>query len=97
LLAATAPRQEAINQVYNIALGKKTTLNDLFRLLQTALRATDASMPDQKPLYRDFRPGDVRHSLADIGKARHLLGYGPTHSIKVGLEQAMGWYRRNIA
>jgi UDP-N-acetylglucosamine 4-epimerase len=95
LLAATASNPEAINQAYNIALGERTTLNELFALLQTALRRTDLSLPDQKPVYRDFRPGDVRHSLADISKARRLLGYAPTHKIQQGLELAMDWYRRN--
>jgi len=52
-------------------------------------------MPDQQPIHRDFRPGDVRHSLADISKAKRLLGYAPTHQIQVGLSLAMDWYRRN--
>jgi UDP-N-acetylglucosamine/UDP-N-acetylgalactosamine 4-epimerase len=95
LLAATATNAEAINQAYNVALGERTTLNELFALLQTALRRTDSSLPDQKPVYRDFRPGDVRHSLADISKARRLLGYVPTHKIQQGLELAMDWYLRN--
>jgi len=95
LLAATAGNPEAINQAYNIALGERTTLNELFQLLQAALRRTDPSLPDQKPIYRDFRSGDVRHSLADISKARRLLGYAPTCRIERGLELAMGWYRRN--
>jgi UDP-N-acetylglucosamine 4-epimerase len=95
LLAATATNPAAINQAYNVALGERTTLNELFALLQTALRRTDSSLPDQKPVYRDFRPGDVRHSLADISKARRLLGYVPTHKIQQGLELAMDWYLRN--
>jgi UDP-N-acetylglucosamine 4-epimerase len=53
-------------------------------------------LPDQKPVYRDFRPGDVRHSLADIGKVQRLLGYASTHGIRQGLELAMDWYRRNV-
>jgi UDP-N-acetylglucosamine/UDP-N-acetylgalactosamine 4-epimerase len=95
LLAATVHCPEALAQVYNVALGQKTTLNALFQLLQEALRTTDAALSDQKPLYRDFRPGDVRHSLADIAKARQLLGYAPGYQIRQGLELAMGWYRRN--
>jgi UDP-N-acetylglucosamine 4-epimerase len=97
LLAATTGNAEAVNQVYNIAVGQRTTLNELFRLLLSALRARDAALPDQKPLYRDFRPGDVRHSLADISKAQRLLGYAPSHSLRSGLELAMDWYRRNVA
>jgi UDP-N-acetylglucosamine/UDP-N-acetylgalactosamine 4-epimerase len=95
LLAATTGNAEAVNQAYNVALGQRTTLNELFRLLQNALRSKCAALPDQKPVYRDFRPGDVRHSLADISKAQRLLGFAPSHSIQAGLELAMDWYRRN--
>jgi UDP-N-acetylglucosamine 4-epimerase len=96
LLAATALNAEAVNQAYNIAFGERTTLNELFDLLQSGLRVKGAALPDQKPVYRDFRVGDVRHSLADIGKAQRLLGYAPTHRIGQGLELAMDWYRRNV-
>lgn len=97
LLAATTANSEAVNQVFNIAVGERTTLNELFDLLQQNLRRADASLPLQKPVHRDFRPGDVRHSLADISKAAKLLGYAPTHRIQDGLELAMDWYRRNVA
>jgi len=94
LLAAVANNPEAANEVYNIAVGERTTLNELFRFLQEGLRKRDASLPEQKPVYRDFRAGDVRHSLADISKARRLLGYAPTHRSQEGLELAMDWYVR---
>jgi UDP-N-acetylglucosamine 4-epimerase len=97
LLAATTQSAQAVNEVYNVALGERTTLNELFRLLQGALRAKDASVPEQKPGYRDFRPGDVRHSMADINKARSLLGFEPSHAIQAGLGLAMEWYRRNLS
>jgi UDP-N-acetylglucosamine/UDP-N-acetyl-alpha-D-glucosaminouronate 4-epimerase len=97
LLAATTTTAGALNEVCNIALGQRTTLNELFHLIQDALRAKDASLPAQKPIYRDFRPGDVRHSEADIAKAQRLLGYTPSHTLKAGLELAMDWYRRNLA
>jgi UDP-N-acetylglucosamine/UDP-N-acetylgalactosamine 4-epimerase len=96
LLAATAPNAEAVNQAYNVALGHRTTLNELFHFLQTSLRQRDAALPEQQPSYRDFRPGDVRHSLADISKAQRLLGFAPSHSIQAGLELAMDWYRENV-
>ena len=96
LLAAATANAEASNQVYNVALGERTTLNELFHLLQDALRAKDRSLPEQKPIYRDFRPGDVRHSVADISKAQRLLGFAPSHSIQAGLALAMDWYRRNV-
>jgi UDP-N-acetylglucosamine/UDP-N-acetylgalactosamine 4-epimerase len=78
-------------------LGERTTLNELFQLLQAALRESDPSLPEQKPAHRDFRAGDVRHSLADIAKARRLIGYEPTHKLRDGLAVAMGWYRRQAA
>jgi UDP-N-acetylglucosamine 4-epimerase len=96
LLAATTSNAEAVNQAYNVALGHRTTLNELFHSLQTTLRSRDPALPEQKPVYRDFRPGDVRHSLADIGKAQRLFGFAPSHSINDGLELAMDWYRQNV-
>ncbi len=95
LLAATTPHAEARNQVYNVAVGQRTTLNELFDLLQQTLRRREPGLPLQQPAYGDFRPGDVRHSLADIGKAQRLLGYAPAFRIEVGLERAMDWYRRH--
>jgi UDP-N-acetylglucosamine/UDP-N-acetylgalactosamine 4-epimerase len=96
LLGATSANASALNEAYNVALGQRTTLNSLFVMLQNALRAKDPTLPDQKPIYRDFRPGDVRHSLADISKARRLLGFAPGHSIQAGLTLAMDWYRQNV-
>jgi UDP-N-acetylglucosamine/UDP-N-acetylgalactosamine 4-epimerase len=96
LLAATTTHPAASGEVYNIALGERTTLNALFQMLQGALRRLDASLPEQRPIYREFRPGDVRHSLADIAKAQQLLGFAPTHRIEDGLNLAMEWYRRNL-
>lgn len=91
LLAATAQSPDAVNQVYNVAVGDRTTLNDLFTLLRDNLAASGVSASTQ-PAYRDFRAGDVRHSQADIGKAQRLLGYAPTHSLAKGIAQAMPWY-----
>ena len=96
LLAATATNAEALNQAYNIAIGERTPLNELFDALQKSLRRQDPSLPEQKPIYQDFRDGDVRHSLADISKAQRLLGYRPMHRIEEGIELAMGWYRVNV-
>lgn len=91
LLAATAEAPEARNQVYNVALGDRTTLGELFALLRDALQPHGVS-PDVQPTYRDFRAGDVRHSQADIGKVQRLLGYAPTHRIREGIQAAMPWY-----
>lgn len=96
ILAATTNNPEAINQVYNIAVGERTTLNQLFNYLQSGLRKRQSSLAEMKPVYADFRPGDVRHSLADISKAQRLLGYAPEHSTQQGLELAMDWYRKSL-
>jgi UDP-N-acetylglucosamine 4-epimerase len=96
LLAATVENAEAVNQIYNIAVGERTTLNELFHLLQKGLRQRDGSLPETKPVHGDFRAGDVKHSLADISKAQRLLGYAPTHRAQEGLELAMDWYRKNL-
>jgi UDP-N-acetylglucosamine 4-epimerase len=92
LLAATTDLPGAVNQVYNIAVGERTTLNQLYQFTQQLLQGRDPLFPKQRPVYREFRPGDVRHSLADISKARQLLGYLPTHPLEAGLELAMDWY-----
>ena len=96
ILAATTDNSAALNAVFNIALGETTSLNQLFQMVQDALRKSDSSIPEQAPVYDDFRPGDVRHSLAAIDKARELLGYEPTHRIHEGLTLAMDWYRQKL-
>jgi UDP-N-acetylglucosamine 4-epimerase len=92
LLAATTQNREAVNQVYNVAVGDRTTLNDLYVQLHHNLLPLYPHLQDAKPVYRDFRAGDVRHSLADISKAAMRLGYAPTQPIGQGLELAMPWY-----
>ena len=93
LLAATTTLPEARNQVYNVAVGDRTTLNTLFGLLKENLGPSGVDAAAQ-PTYRDFRAGDVRHSLADIGKIQRLLGYAPTHRLAEGIAEAMAWYVR---
>ena len=95
LLAATAANPDAKNQVYNVAVGDRTTLNILFTLLRDNLAAHGVSA-DTQAVYRDFRAGDVRHSLADIGKAQRLLGYAPKHRLTEGIDQSMPWYIQNV-
>ena len=92
LLAATVPDPSAVNQVYNVAVGERTSLNELFEHLRTMLAPRFAHIAGFRPAHRDFRSGDVRHSLADISKANRLLGYVPTHVIGEGLSEAMEWY-----
>jgi len=92
LLAATTEDPQAVGQVYNVAVGERTSLNELLAFLVEQLGARFPHLKDFRPIYRDFRPGDVRHSLADISKAQRLLGYAPTHRIDAGLKAAMAWY-----
>lgn len=100
LLAATAA-DEAKDQVYNVAVGDRTTLNQLFSILRDSLTqqviasGVKQSITAAEPSYRDFRAGDVRHSQADIAKAQRLLGYIPTHRIESGVMVAMPWYVAN--
>jgi UDP-N-acetylglucosamine 4-epimerase len=92
LLAATTAGAQAVNTVYNIALGDETTLTGLFNMLRERLLGTHPHLRELKPIHRAFQPGDVRHSRADISKARRLLGYAPTHRIENGLDEALSWY-----
>jgi UDP-N-acetylglucosamine 4-epimerase len=96
LLAAIATESEAVNQVYNIAVGERTTLHELLRTIQKHLPPPDGPAFEPEIVYGEFRPGDVRDSQADIGKARRLLGYLPTHHLERGLAQAMAWYRQTL-
>jgi UDP-N-acetylglucosamine 4-epimerase len=81
-----------VNQVYNIAVGDSTTLNKLYEQLYFNLLPHYPHLENVRPVYVDFREGDVRHSLADISKASLLLKYQPTYRIDEGLKLAMGWY-----
>jgi UDP-N-acetylglucosamine 4-epimerase len=94
LLAATSVGTEALHEVLNVAVGDRTTLNALFALLRENLERQGVS-PDTTPVYRDFRAGDVRHSQADISKARRLLGYQPEFRLAEGIGCAMPWYVAN--
>lgn len=91
ILAATTQNDEAKNQVYNVAVGDRTTLNDLFNAIKAALNENGVTYT-KEPVYRDFRAGDVRHSQASIEKIKNLLGYKPEFIISQGIDQAMPWY-----
>jgi UDP-N-acetylglucosamine 4-epimerase len=95
LLAATVEQREALNQAYNVAVSTRTTLNQLFGLLREKLLPWYPHLKDSTPVYDDFRPGDVRHSEADISKAARLMGYKPSHTLEQGLVEALEWYRQN--
>ena len=94
ILAATAS-DDAKNQVYNVAVGDRTTLNELYRAIQVAL-AENAVNFERDPVYREFRAGDVRHSQASIAKIEQHLGYVPEFKIAEGIQLAMRWYVNNL-
>ena len=95
LLAASTQNTESINQVFNIAFGDRTSLNELYALLKLNLMMDCPHLKEAKVTYKEFRPGDIRHSLASIEKAKELLGYHPLFNIKKGLVLAMPWYIRD--
>ena len=90
ILAATA-NDDAKNQVYNVAVGGRTTLNTLFMALKDNLNVNGVDY-SQAPIYRDFREGDVRHSQANISKIQGALGYDPQFDVIQGIKKAMPWY-----
>jgi UDP-N-acetylglucosamine 4-epimerase len=92
LLAATTDNPEAINQIYNVAAGDRTSLNELFELLRAGLAESYPHLNNIKPTYRDFRAGDVKHSLASIDKAANRLGYQASFKVRQGLAQSLAWY-----
>ena len=92
LLAALTDDPAAVNQVYNVAVDDRTSLNRLFHLLRDEIALQVPAAAAVASVNRDFRPGDVRHSQADIGKARRLLGYAPTHRLVDGIHAALPWY-----
>lgn len=92
LLAATVDNPDAYNKVYNVAVGEQNTLKKLYELIVESLRLSIK----QKVEYKEFRAADIRHSLADIEKAKTLLGYEPTHRLHEGLNMMMGWYKAKL-
>ncbi|MGH6611488.1 MAG: NAD-dependent epimerase/dehydratase family protein, partial [Burkholderiaceae bacterium] len=92
LRAAFVDEPDALNQVYNVAVGDRTTLKQLHAAIAEALMHLRPDLRIAKPEFNSFRAGDVRHSLADVSKARRLLGYSPTHDVRTGLAEAVRWY-----
>lgn len=96
LLAATTTETVALNEVYNVAVGDQTTLNELYQAIKNALEALDIKVPKTNIKYIEFRAGDVRHSQADIQKAKSLLSYQPNYTIWEGVENVLVWYKKFI-
>ena len=92
LLSATTDNDEATDQVYNVALNDRTSLNKLYQMIEERLIQRTEGLEKKKPIYRDFRVGDVRHSQANIDKAQALLDYQPKYTISEGMDKAMDWY-----
>ena len=97
LLAATTTRAAALGEAYNVANGRRTTLLQLFEALRSRLATRQPRLRDARPVHGPFRAGDVLHSLADIGKARSLLGYEPSHTFDQGLDESIDWYLKNLS
>jgi len=92
LLAATTDNNEATDQVYNVALNDRTSLNKLYQMIEERLIQRTQGLEKKEPIYQDFRAGDVRHSQANIYKAQALLDYQPKYMISEGMDKAMDWY-----
>lgn len=97
LLAATTTEPAAVGQVYNVAVGGSTSLNALYVILRDLLVKRHPALHIPPPIYKDFRPGDVRHSQADIAKARRLLGYAAAFDLRAGLVETLPWYESDSA
>ncbi len=96
LLAALTTDADAINQVYNVAVNARTSLNELYALMRGMLERQFPHLASHQPNYNDFRVGDVRHSQADISKASRLLGYQPSHRLEDGLRDSLEWYMSHL-
>ncbi len=97
LLAATTDNDDATNQVYNVALNERTSLNTLYQMIEDRLIQRTEGLEKKEPIYKDFRAGDVRHSQANIDKAKELLNYHPEYMISEGMDEAMDWYVNSLS
>ena len=96
MLAATTDNAAAVGQVFNVALSTRTTLNELFEVIRVKLLPGNPHLENFRPLFQDFRAGDILHSQADISKAKKLLNYHPSHTLEQGLDAALEWYKNNL-
>ena len=96
ILAAMTENNEAVDQVYNVALNDRTSLNELHRMIEDKILQRVQGLEKKEPIYRDFRPGDVRHSQASVDKANNLLEYRPKYKISEGLDETIDWYINSV-
>ena len=92
ILAAKTKDDNATNQIYNVALNDITSLNSLYRMIEEKLIQKVEGLEKKKPIYRDFRAGDVRYSQANIDKSKELLGYKPNYRVSEGMNETIQWY-----
>ena len=97
LLAATTDNDNATDQVYNVALNDRTSLNKLYQMIEDRLIQRTIGLEKKEPIYKDFRAGDVRHSQANIDKAQTLLNYQPRYMISQGMDETMDWYVKKLS
>lgn len=96
ILAATTTSPDAVNRVYNVSCGRQTTLNQLYSLLRAELEKRSFNVLAPGPVHREFRQGDIRHSLADVSLAREKLGYEPEFQVDEGIQLSIDWYLQNL-
>jgi len=96
ILAGATTNSNTFGEVFNTAVGGRETLNNLFKIIKNELLTQQPNLNIKEPIYKDFRPGDIRHSNADISKAKEMLGYKPTHTLQKGLKESIKWYINNI-
>lgn len=96
ILAGMTQNEKAFAQVFNTAVGGRETLNNLYNAITTGLKTHLSDFEIKKPVYRDFRAGDIRHSNANIDKLKELLQYEPTHTLEAGLKESIVWYINDI-
>ena len=95
-LAALVQNRKALNTIYNVAHGERTTLNELFSIIRRLAGQYDSTILSIEPVYWPDRAGDIKHSLASIGKAQKMLGYSPKQNVAEGLEEAVKWFWSNL-
>jgi UDP-N-acetylglucosamine/UDP-N-acetylgalactosamine 4-epimerase len=100
-LAAITPKEqlystETKHEVFNVAFGERTNLNELVEILKESLSVFNAKIKDMEIKHGPNREGDIPHSLASIEKAKRLMGYNPKFSVKEGIKTATKWYWENL-
>jgi len=97
ILAVVTDNNNANNQVYNVAANDRTSLNKLYRMIEDKFIENTKGLKKKNPIYRDFRVGDIKHSQANIAKAKKLLNYDPKYNISEGMDEAIEWYVNNLS